>query len=126
MQLNRCTFLVFLPLLLQTQGGEASVLRTPSQGTHPTPRPAPLPVEELGLADSHPLPEPWAKLGARERTRQEIRGFRPHALPWTAAILLSSEVPTSLLYVGRPRWSVAGEAEPAEGPTRKGGCVATG
>ena len=46
-----------------------------------------LPAEEPGLADSHPLPEPWAKLGARERTHPEMRGFRPHALPRTTATL---------------------------------------
>lgn len=85
-QLKRLTFLVFLPPLLRPQGGETTGPRTRSQGTHPTARPVPPACGGAG-ANSHPLPKPWAKPGARERTRQEMRGFRPHALPWTAATL---------------------------------------
>lgn len=79
---------------------------------------SPCPVEEPELADSHPLPESWAKLGARKCVVFApllCQGPQPFSS-------LSSEILTSL-HVGRPRWSVAGQAEPAEGPMRGGGAV---
>lgn len=75
-------------------------------------------MEELELADSHPLPESWAKLGARKGHSRKCVVFAPVLCHGPQA--LSSEILTSL-HVGQPRWSVAGEAEPAEGPMRGGG-----
>lgn len=95
--------------------------RTPGRYLSRTTSCSPCPMEEPEPADSHPRPESWAQLGTGRDTAGSAwftpvscHGPQPSSSP-------SSEVPTPPLPLGQPRWSAAGEAEPAEGPTRGGG-----